>query len=460
MPGPVSKTRRVKRTLTRLRAQTNEENKEKIARLEAALEKSEEQLQESTDLDNDLDPMDVDETDEPDQAVDGGQSSNSNSGQSNNSNSGQSNNSNSGQPNNSNSGPAGANPAQVQGGNNNPQQVEANANAASTIEIESDDDDNNDDDTPLFVPEIEPDSASEPEDPEYGAPLFTRPGPKLGDNVTTVGWTDGRKTQYINRYGKKSAARYRIEDAADTAEYEDSLQTEDKKQQCVTLRKNRYGDRKLDNDKWEFTKRHIRSIYGVAWEGAGTGDSAADLKLIEPYEGRPRWPVTYILVAWVTGTYLGTDGATKEKIDKAWETRATLRARWGTKSADKHIHEAAREAEMRYEEAVTGKRRAVSRTPSVGLIEADLQRFREQSLTADRSSSSGNRQSLAPETSISNAPGVRTDSMQVLARSLENFKLNYCECAGVTSFEDLSPANKADFVQAWQFTKASAIGSS
>ena len=444
MPKEDSRKRRTEKTLTRLRAQAKEEDKERIARLEAALEQSEEQLQDSTDLDNDLDPMDGVETDASDQAVDGGQSSSSSSGQSS----------------SSNSGSADATPAQAQGGNSNPQQVEANANPASTVKTEPDDGNDDDDDTPLFVPETEPDPASEPEDPEYGAPLFTRPGPQLGDNVTTVGWTSGRKTQYINMYGKKSAARYRIEDAADTAEYEDSLQTEDKKQQCVTLRKNRFGDRKLDNDKWEFTKRHMRSIYGVAWEGAGTGDSAADLKLIEPYEGRPRWPGTYVLVAWVTGTYLDTNGASKEKIEKAWETRATLRARWGTKSADGNIYKAACEAEMRYEEAVTGKRRAVSRTPSVGLIDADLRRFREQSLAADQASSSGNTQSLVPGTSRSGTPGVRASSVQSLAGLLEEFKLGYCECAGVASFKDLDAADKADFVQAWQLAKAKAIGAS
>jgi hypothetical protein len=211
MPKEDSRKRRTEKTLTRLRAQAKEEDKKRIARLEAALEQSEEQLQDSTDLDNDLDPMDGVETDAPDQAVDGGQSSSSNSGQSSNSNSGQSS--------SSNSGSADATPAQAQGGNSNPQQVEANANPASTVKTEPDDD-NDDDDTPLFVPETEPDPASEPEDPEYGAPLFTRPGPQLGDNVTTVGWTSGRKTQYINMYGKKSAARYRIEDAADTAEYD------------------------------------------------------------------------------------------------------------------------------------------------------------------------------------------------------------------------------------------------
>ena len=439
MPKEDSRKRRTEKTLTRLRAQAKEGDKERIARLEAALEQSKEQLQDSTDLDNDLDPMDGVETDAPDQAVDGGQSSNSNSGS------------------------ADATPAQAQGGNSNPQQVEANANPASTVKTEPDDGNDDDDDnhdTPLFVPETESEPASEPEDPEYGAPLFTRPGPQLGDNVTTVGWTSGRKTQYINMYGKKSAARYRIEDAADTAEYEDSLQTEDKKQQCVTLRKNRFGDRKLDNDKWEFTKRHMRSIYGVAWEGAGTGDSAADLKLIEPYEGRPRWPGTYILVAWVTGTYLDTNGASKEKIEKAWETRATLRARWGTKSADENIYKAACEAEMRYEEAVTGKRRAVSRTPSAGLIDADLRRFREQSLAADQASSSGNRRSLVPGTSRSGTPGVRASSVQSLAGLLEEFKLGYCECAGVASFKDLDAADKADFVQAWQLAKAKAIGAS
>ena len=82
MPKEDSRKRRTEKTLTRLRAQAKEEDKERIARLEAALEQSEEQLQDSTDLDNDLDPMDGVETDAPDQAVDGGQSSSSNSGQS------------------------------------------------------------------------------------------------------------------------------------------------------------------------------------------------------------------------------------------------------------------------------------------------------------------------------------------------------------------------------------------
>ena len=115
---------------------------------------------------------------------------------------------------------------------------------------------------------------------------------------------------------------------------------------------------------------------------------------------------------------------------------------------------------MRYKEAVTSKRRAVSRTPSVSLINTDLRRFREQSLAADQASSSGNTQSLVPGTSRSGTPGVRASSVQSLAGLLEEFKLGYCECAGVASFKDLDAADKADFVQAWQLAKAKAIGAS
>ena len=90
-----SKKKRTEKTLARLRTQAKEEDKERIARLEAALKQSEEQLQGSTDLDNDLDPMDLEETDGSDQAADSGQSSNSNSNSDSNSNSNNKSNNNS-----------------------------------------------------------------------------------------------------------------------------------------------------------------------------------------------------------------------------------------------------------------------------------------------------------------------------------------------------------------------------
>jgi len=65
-----------------------------------------------------------------------------------------------------------------------------------------------------------------------------------------------------------------------------------------------------------------------------------------------------------------------------------------------------------------------------------------------------------PGTSRSGTPGVRASSVQSPAGLLEEFRLSYCECAGVASFKDLDAANKADFVQAWRSTKAKAIDAS
>ena len=41
-----------------------------------------------------------------------------------------------------------------------------------------------------------------------------------------------------------------------------------------------------------------------------------------------------------------------------------------------------------------------------------------------------------------------------LAKKLEEFRLDYYECAGVESFRDLDPTDKADFVQVWRHAKA------
>jgi septal ring-binding cell division protein DamX len=319
---------------------------------------------------------------------------------------------------------------------------EANAVSSREVKIES-----SEDESPLFVPEASDDE----EDPDYGEPLFTRPGPKLGDNVKTVGWISGsRGTRFINQYGKKSAARYRVERSADTAEYEGTLESDDRKKECVSLPKNRYGDRKIEGtNKWEFTKRHIRAIYGVAWEGMGNGAPDEDLRLIEPYEGRPRWPSTYILIAWVTGTYVDANGVKREKVEKAWETRNALRSRWGTKSADKSIYTAACESEARHEEALTGKRRAFSRTPSVGLVDEETRRFREQSLAADRAAATRNVAAATTAQSRSIAPDSNA-AIRDVTMSLEQFRMAYCESAGVKSFTQLTPPDKADFMKTWR----------
>jgi len=302
-------------------------------------------------------------------------------------------------------------------------------------------------DSALFVPEGEKESGSGEDDsrydsehdPEYGRPLFSRPGPQIGDDVTTVGWTGGRSLLYINQHGPKNAARHRLEIFAESAEYEDSLPQDQK----VSNIHNRYGDDRLTNGAFQYTKRHILAIYGVAWEGAGTGDPAHDLDLINPNRVEKRWPITYVLIAW------DVDGTTR----KAWEPRQALRARWKQKVADKAIFEAACEAEDRYQEVLSGKRVASSRSPSVGLVRDTTRKYRDMSLGASRSSPT-------PPRTKKTTPGTKsrfTDSdsdISDLAKKLEEFRLDYCECAGVESFRDLDPTDKADFVKAWRHAKA------
>jgi hypothetical protein len=95
--------------------------------------------------------------------------------------------------------------------------------------------------------------AEDADDAEYDPPLFSRPGPKLGQDVKTVAWPDvRRRKQYINRYEKKSTARYRLESFADSAEYKDELPVSEE----VSNHKNRYGDRRLNDT----NKRSSRNV--------------------------------------------------------------------------------------------------------------------------------------------------------------------------------------------------------
>jgi hypothetical protein len=166
--------------------------------------------------------------------------------------------------------------------------------------------------TPLFVPEEDSESEFE-EDLEYGRPLYYRPSPKPEDGVKTVGWAGGRRTQYINQYGPKNAAKHRLESSAESAQYEDD-KPESEKVNNINIR---YGDEVLPNDKFRFTKRYIIAIYKVVWESASTNNSETDLNFIDPKLIEKHWPTTYIFVAW------DVNGITEKK----WEPRQALRAK-------------------------------------------------------------------------------------------------------------------------------------
>ncbi|KAF4455625.1 hypothetical protein F53441_2094 [Fusarium austroafricanum] len=274
-------------------------------------------------------------------------------------------------------------------------------------------------------------------DEEYGKALYTFPGTKPVKDVKTVGWSGGRFTGYINMYGKKSVARYRLERSAFPAQYEDSPPKEEK----VSNPKNRHGDKLNDSGKLKYTKRHIRGIMAVAWKSAGPGVSRNDLDCINPdlvdnWRGVP----TYVLIAW------DIDGV----IHKTWETRACLRDRWGKKDADIAIYEAAEEAEERYVEAKTGKRPAKSRSPSVGLAQGHVRKHREKSLGTNRSSPSRSARAIR----ASKTPQRNTKTIEELRVEFLN---NYLELLGVEDFTDLSNSEKRDCIAAWNEEKSALL---
>ena len=217
---------------------------------------------------------------------------------------------------------------------------------------------------PLFIPENrrENDREEAAEDPE-GAPLYVHPSTAINQDVTTVGWANSK---YINRYGARNAAQYRI-DPVHSSGYDRPPAEE------VSSPDNRHGDLK-DGKKWRYGSGHIHGIFGVAWVGDG-GDLEDDLRLIDPASKPKRWPLTYVLVGWKTDPM-------SNEIEKTWETRTALRVRWGgSTKADKHIYTAACEAQDRYQETINGTRTRTSKSPSVTLI-------REASVMANRVSPS------------------------------------------------------------------------
>ncbi|RBA14411.1 hypothetical protein FPRO05_03203 [Fusarium proliferatum] len=271
-------------------------------------------------------------------------------------------------------------------------------------------------------------------DEDYGKALYTFPGTQPVKGVKTVGWSGGRFTGYINMYGKKNVARYRVQRSSFPAQYEDEPPKEEK----VSNPANRHGDELKANGKFKYTKRHIRGIMAVAWKPLGLGVSRNDLDDIDPdLVEKAKWGrvPTYVLIAWD----IDGDG---RNIKKTWETRACLRTRWGKKDADIAIYEAAVEAENRYEEAMAGKRPARSKSPSVGLAQKHVIQQREKSLGVNLSSPSisthAGRSPKSPPTDIKNIQELRAE-----------FTSDYLELLGYKSIKDLSPSERADFVAAW-----------
>jgi hypothetical protein len=228
MPPAKSTKGRIDQTLHRLRAGGSPVDAAKIERLEKAKNRLDEQLEADTALEEELDEARESAEDgvlpaanetEEDVVMNGGQQDATSSGTQQNVAASQSQQTASqSQQTTTSSGLPPAAATDRTSGRGASSSHEANAVSSREVKIES-----SEDESPLFVPEASDDE----EDPDYGEPLFTRPGPKLGDDVKTVGWISGsRGTRFINQYRKKSAARYRIKRSANTAEYKGTLESD------------------------------------------------------------------------------------------------------------------------------------------------------------------------------------------------------------------------------------------
>lgn len=297
-------------------------------------------------------------------------------------------------------------------------------------------------------------------DPELGEALYTvQVGTTTNQNGVTfesVAWANesGRKL-FLNRFiykNKKGVARYRLCESAASEKYETSPPAH----MNASSSANRCGDERLASGGPKYTRRHIRAILGVAWKCDGLEPDRDDLNPIDPDLVKSyRGVRTYVLVVWQVGKKI-------EDVQRSWETRQALRERLGKEKADKLIYNCASDAEDKWEERVTGRRTATTRSPSVsaGLAKSEIKRYREESLRPESKKASKSPSPKATRSSKSPAPnGTDTD----IERLRLEFMTSWFELLGMstgdftTDFKNLDRAEKRDCVAAWQEEKAAIL---
>jgi hypothetical protein len=253
----------------------------------------------------------------------------------------------------------------------------------------------------LFVSETS-DGESDEEDEDFDPPTVTRQAQSIG--TRSVAWLStrlGPAKQFINMYGKRSHARYRLEPFAATTEYEANPPKED--ESCA---ENRPGEAK-DGRVFRYNGRHAVEIHGVAFRSNGGAASRQDLEQINPDSKKPgsRYPHTYVRISWKIG----------DDTVRSWETRTTLRRCWGKDVADKGIYQAALQCENRYAEATGNDHIGGSRSPSVGFIQNFPNLHREPSEPVQSSPSK------------SAAPHRKGDflDMKTMREFIENYALTF-----------------------------------
>lgn len=312
----------------------------------------------------------------------------------------------------------------------------------------------------LFLEDDETSEFEDPEyeDPEYGKPLLTIPTTSgiSEEGVKTVGWSGRHLPKYINMYGKKYSATYRVENRAFPRSYaEDRPENEN-----VGSAKNRFGDTLPGIGRVQHPNAETPRIWGVAWRGLNSGDLEHDLELIDPeYNDSFTHTVTYVLVGWMI------DGEEEKKR----ETRTAYRNIIGNRSkADMNTYKAAVESQQRYIEAKEGRRRAISRSPSVPLLEGELDLARGKTRSARRTSKSsrskrGSAQSdrgssptrFLPSPRSTVSPQRQTQGAGNLSEVKTRFLTDWLELRDAEDFSELSAADQQQCVESWRIHKKS-----
>jgi hypothetical protein len=167
-----------------------------------------------------------------------------------------------------------------------------------------------------------------------------------GALIKTVGWGASRGSRfYINQYGIQTAPIWRKERYM-SQEWANLYGRQDPPLELkVSASMNRLGGVRAQ-EKMAWDSRHIEGLYGVAFTDGGSKDP---LHWIKPdtykFGDGERWKSDYVLVGW------DCDGNGID-VKKCWETRSTLRERWGSKDADIAIYNAAKESQDKFDKTI------------------------------------------------------------------------------------------------------------
>ena len=279
-------------------------------------------------------------------------------------------------------------------------------------------------DNNTFSPDSEGDPEEQYVDPELGLALYTTPGSQDRKDFESVAYSasfdkdsEGKPHTYINKYGKSSSVRFRL-DKFTTPEYK-----QNKPQSDNTSRRRVGRDKKYDCS-------NLKAVLGIAF--VGSLDPSA-VEILNPAK-KPNWRKvrTEICVVWEEGGL----------VEKSWETRSQIRKLY--RDADQKIYEWALDAECRCEEVRTGKRIPRGDSPPFELGAVFVRDQRDKAIAAKGIRSSPFPQAGSARSSLSPQPDD-----DVWKQRRERFLKDYLEMMGVESFKDLPPEERMLCLSAW-----------